>query len=79
MSRLLKIGLAQQSSHLSRKLALEATEKGIVEAARQGAGLVLLQELHAGIYFCQHENQDTFNTDFHILLSVIIKPVLFFR
>ncbi len=61
MSRLLKIGLVQQSSHLSRKLALEATEKGIVETARQGAGLVLLQELHAGIYFCQHENQDTFN------------------
>src|SRR3546814_9918541 len=33
----------------------------MAEAARQGAKLVLLQELHNGPYFCQHESVDEFD------------------
>ncbi|MHB8911812.1 MAG: carbon-nitrogen hydrolase [Lysobacter sp.] len=34
---------------------LAVIEQRVAEAARQGARLVLLQELHNGAYFCQHE------------------------
>ena len=36
-------------------------EARVGEAARQGAKLVLLQELHNGPYFCQHESVDEFD------------------
>lgn len=34
---------------------------GIRDCAEQGAGLVILQELHTGIYFCQAEDVDQFD------------------
>lgn len=34
---------------------LAVIEQRVAQAARQGAKLVLLQELHNGAYFCQHE------------------------
>jgi N-carbamoylputrescine amidase len=33
----------------------------VAEAAKSGAKLVLLQELHNGAYFCQHESVDEFD------------------
>ena len=36
-------------------------EDGIREAARQGAELVVLQELHNSLYFCQTESTDCFD------------------
>jgi N-carbamoylputrescine amidase len=36
-------------------------EQRVAEAAAQGARLVLLQELHNGAYFCQHESVDEFD------------------
>lgn len=39
---------------------LAVIERRVAEAARQGARLVLLQELHNGAYFCQHESVDEF-------------------
>ncbi|MGY0619463.1 carbon-nitrogen hydrolase [Lysobacter sp. A378] len=36
-------------------------EQRVAEAARQGAKLVLLQEIHNGPYFCQHESVDEFD------------------
>lgn len=36
-------------------------EARVAEAAAQGAKLVLLQELHNGPYFCQHESVDEFD------------------
>ncbi|MGY0798656.1 carbon-nitrogen hydrolase [Lysobacter sp. A286] len=36
-------------------------EQRVAEAARQGAKLVLLQEIHNGAYFCQHESVDEFD------------------
>ncbi|MFL6592678.1 MAG: carbon-nitrogen hydrolase [Luteimonas sp.] len=35
---------------------LSVIEQRVAEAARRGARLVLLQELHNGAYFCQHQN-----------------------
>ena len=40
---------------------LAVIEQRVAEAARQGARLVLLQELHNGAYFCQHESVDEFD------------------
>ena len=40
---------------------LERIEAGIREAARQGSQLVVLQELHNSLYFCQTENTELFD------------------
>ena len=61
MSKTLRIGLVQQSCGDDRAQNLAASEAGIRDAAQRGAQLVLLQELHASVYFCQHENTDLFN------------------
>ncbi|WP_159744514.1 carbon-nitrogen hydrolase [Luteimonas cellulosilyticus] len=40
---------------------LSIIESRVAEAAARGAKLVLLQELHNGAYFCQHESVDEFD------------------
>jgi len=59
-SRTLPVALIQEraitdqgSANADANLAL--IEQRVAEAAGQGARLVLLQELHNGAYFCQHE------------------------
>lgn len=57
----MKIGLIQQANTANiednkRRLALK-----IEQLAREGADLVVLQELHNGLYFCQTENVELFN------------------
>ncbi|MBI3172056.1 MAG: acyltransferase, partial [Hydrocarboniphaga effusa] len=59
-SRILKVGLVQQSVSGSREQNLENSAAGVREAVRRGAQLVLLQELHCGPYFCQHESTELF-------------------
>jgi len=61
VKKILKVGLVQQSCGEDRAANLKASEAGIRNAARRGAQLVLLQELHASVYFCQHENTELFN------------------
>jgi N-carbamoylputrescine amidase len=60
-SQLLKVGLVQHTN--SGNLADNAarTEQGIRDAAKQGAKLVVLQELHRSLYFCQVEDTDLFD------------------
>jgi N-carbamoylputrescine amidase len=60
MTRQLKVALLQETDRGSREANLDAIEAGLREAARAGAGLVLLQELHNGPYFCQREAVDEF-------------------
>jgi N-carbamoylputrescine amidase len=60
-SRTLKVALLQETDRGSREANLDAIESGLREAARGGAHLVLLQELHNGPYFCQHESVDEFD------------------
>lgn len=51
----LKLALLQETDRGSVAANLDAIEAGLREAAAAGAELVLLQELHNGPYFCQHE------------------------
>jgi N-carbamoylputrescine amidase len=54
-SRSLRIGLVQEINHGSPEANLAVIEQRVAEAASRGAQLVLLQELHNGAYFCQHQ------------------------
>jgi N-carbamoylputrescine amidase len=57
----LKVALLQETDRGSREANLDAIEAGLREATAAGAGLVLLQELHNGPYFCQHESVAEFD------------------
>ncbi|HEX9078840.1 MAG TPA: carbon-nitrogen hydrolase, partial [Desulfuromonadaceae bacterium] len=57
----LMAGLVQQSCSGDRKANLEKTCAMVRQAASSGAGLVVLQELHAGPYFCQIEDPALFD------------------
>ncbi|MEI2430244.1 carbon-nitrogen hydrolase [Lysobacter yananisis] len=57
----LPVALIQDRDHGSREANLANIEQRVGEAARQGAKLVLLQELHNGPYFCQHESVQEFD------------------
>src|SRR3989344_3863575 len=61
MKDILRVGLVQQHCTEDRALNLEPSIAGIREAARQGAKLVCLQELHTGVYFCQTEDTKRFD------------------
>jgi N-carbamoylputrescine amidase len=57
----LPVALIQERNHGGAAENLAVIEQRVAEAARQGAKLVLLQELHNGPYFCQHESVDEFD------------------
>ena len=57
----MKIGIIQHRCGQEVEKNLERIEAGIKEAAQQGAQLVVLQELHNSIYFCQTENTELFD------------------
>lgn len=57
----MKVALVQQQCTDDREQNLAASISGIREAARKGAQLVLLQELHCSLYFCQTQHVDVFN------------------
>ena len=59
--KLLKVALLQETHRGSRDANLDAIEAGLREAATAGVELVLLQELHNGPYFCQHESVGEFD------------------
>ncbi len=56
----LTLGLVQQDCTTDAEQNRQASATKIKELAAQGAQLVLLQELHAGLYFCQTENTECF-------------------
>lgn len=51
----LTVALVQDRDHGSPEANLANIDARVAEAAGRGAKLVLLQELHNGPYFCQHE------------------------
>jgi N-carbamoylputrescine amidase len=61
MSRVIRAALLQERDRGSVEANLEAIENGLHRAASHGARLVLLQELHNGPYFCQHESVAEFD------------------
>ena len=57
----MKIGIIQQSNTARRTENIDKLEKNIRSCALQGAQLIVLQELHNGLYFCQTEATTVFN------------------
>ena len=57
----LPVALVQERNHGTAEANLAVIETRVAEAAAAGAKLVLLQELHNGAYFCQHESVGEFD------------------
>ena len=60
-SHLLKVGFVQQANSADLAANFAKSIAQIRIAAAQGAQLVVLQELHRGLYFCQQEDVDQFD------------------
>jgi N-carbamoylputrescine amidase len=56
----MKIGIIQQSCAASVEENRKKLAKSIAKLAKEGAELVVLQELHDSLYFCQTESTDNF-------------------
>lgn len=59
--RELKIGILQQHNVAERKVNMTRLAQGIVDLAKRGAELIVLQELHNSLYFCQVEDVNNFD------------------
>ena len=59
--RELKIGFLQQHNTADTKDNILRLAEGIRDLAKRGAELIVLQELHNSLYFCQTENVDNFD------------------
>ena len=57
----LNIGLIQQHNTADIADNIKRLTEGCRELASKGAQLIVLQELHNSLYFCQEENVDTFD------------------
>lgn len=57
----MRIGLVQQANTADIQGNVERLKANIRRAASEGAGLVVLQELHNGLYFCQTEDTRLFD------------------
>ena len=57
----LNVALVQHSNTGDVQHNLNKTIQGIKEAASEGAKLIVLQELHCSLYFCQTEDTDCFD------------------
>ena len=92
MERHLKIGYLQQHNVADMKTNILRLAEGIRDLAHRGAELIVLQELHNSLYFCQVEDVDNFDlaepipgpsTDFYGALArecnVVIVTSLFER
>jgi len=88
----MKIGIIQQHNTADIADNKRRLAEKIRKVAQEGAQLIVLQELHNGLYFCQEEHVDTFNqaepipgpsTDFYGALArdlqVVIVTSLFER
>ena len=60
-SRLLKVGLIQQTCSSDIEANKQKLAQNIAAVAARGAQLVVLQELHNSLYFCQVESTDNFD------------------
>jgi N-carbamoylputrescine amidase len=60
--RNLRVALVQERNQASTEENLALIERHVATAAARGAQLVLLQELHNGPYFCQHQDVCEFDS-----------------
>ena len=61
MNKKLKVGLVQQSLSGDPEQNTQILTTDITRLAQDGAELIVLQELHQSLYFCQSENTDVFD------------------
>lgn len=59
--KVIKVGIVQQSCSADIKDNLEKLKNNIKDVAQKGAQLVVLQELHNSLYFCQVEDTNMFD------------------
>ena len=59
--REIKIGLLQQHNVASREDNMQRLREGVTRLTQKGAQLVVLQELHNSLYFCQTEDVRNFD------------------
>ncbi|MEL7250461.1 MAG: carbon-nitrogen hydrolase [Bacteroidota bacterium] len=57
----MRIGIIQQANSEDREANIAKSIAGIRQCAKEGAQLVVLQELHRGLYFCQTEDTTVFD------------------
>ena len=57
----LKVGIVQQSCSANTEENIQKSVEAIKKCADKGANLVVLQELHTGLYFCQTEETRIFD------------------
>ncbi len=57
----MKVGIVQHSCDRDKQANIQRSLQGIARCAAQGADLVVLQELHCSIYFCQAEDPSLFD------------------
>ena len=57
----MKIGIIQQHNTADRENNKQRLAEKIRQLSGQGAEVIVLQELHNGLYFCQTEDVDTFD------------------
>ncbi|GHT29347.1 beta-ureidopropionase [Bacteroidia bacterium] len=57
----MKVGIIQQANSSDRAANIEKLKGSIIKCVKQGAELVVLQELHNGLYFCQTEDISVFD------------------
>lgn len=60
-NKIIKAGLIQQSNTADIEANKKKLANNIYDCAQKGAQLVVLQELHNSLYFCQTENTELFN------------------
>ena len=61
MQNKIKVGFIQQHNTNNINDNMQRLKKGIEQLAKQGAQLIVLQELHNSLYFCQIETVDNFD------------------
>ncbi len=57
----IKVGIVQQSNTADVKENIDKLRKNIEECAQKGAELIVLQEIHNTLYFCQVEETEYFD------------------
>ncbi len=57
----IKIGILQQHNVADREDNMRRLGEGVADLAKRGAQLIVLQELHNSLYFCQVENVGNFD------------------
>ena len=61
MAKILKVAAIQQLCSPDKEISFASTKTKIINAAKDGAQLVVLQELHSTHYFCQTEDTTLFD------------------